>query len=135
MPSIEELREAVVEVTSIARLDYDKEGLTPYGKALGTLLSLAKQYLASGGVAKMSYRCDFNDKLAIPPDERAFRQGWNACFDAVRLAGWRKVPSAIDIAEIINKEPLPNEGHKWAWANKLATAIHDLMLGESREKQ
>ena len=36
-----------------------------------------------------------------------------------------RLPDREGIAEIINKEPLPKEGKKWEWANKLALAIEE----------
>ena len=71
-------------------------------------------YIASRPISKRSLL--FNDEVT----------GWNAAIDACRLTS---VVSEESIAEIINKEPLPQEGKKWEYSKKLAHAIAEYVNG------
>ena len=125
MPSDSELRRAVELLKIIDAGNMSSVKPTSIENMARILLSLAEQYLASGGgVEKKS------DIGVIPVQDKAKIEGWNACCDAHKLAGYRRVPSVEEIERTVILS-LGNAKVEELNERVIATAIHDLMEGEA----
>ena len=137
MKRLSELRRAV----EMAReLTQDGDWVPEYYHSIQLLIALAESHLSPGveGVEKKEHEtyCRFGDGNNSPCYCGALY--WNQCLDAVRLAGWRRVPSVEEIATMI--EDVRCHSELWnaptSLAIKQATAIHELMVEKMEgEKQ
>ena len=119
MPSESEVREAV-EFFKDAELNG-----RIIAEKTNVLLSLAEAWLGRKIPSKATPFTP--DYYASPKEQEIHNKAWNSAIDACQLAS---VVSEESIAEIINKEPLPQEGKKWEYSKKLAHAIATAINGE-----
>ena len=124
MTRIEEVRDAVNYFKKNIPSDCMEEEHDKEDNAHKVLVSLAEQYLASGGVVEKK-----SDIGVIPVHDKAKIEGWNACCDAHKLAGYRRVPSVEEIERTVILS-LGNAKVEELNERVIATAIHDLMEGK-----
>jgi hypothetical protein len=74
---------------------------------LRLILPMAKGYAHTNNVGNNQAFCDAAEQYLIVNE------------------GKPSISGVEEIAEIINREPLPEEGKKWEWAKKLAHAIKE----------
>ena len=126
MPSIEEVLSAVEYLKKWEGSVFSFSAKGEKQHHMEILLSLAESHLSSGveGVEKKENTPNYD-----------YENGWNACCDAVRLAGWRRVPSVKAVEEIIReceeaRFEQRNLGLKPMSITQLARAVVEKMEGE-----